>query len=127
MMSESNAFDSLKLSSAVPYDHYKADVKNPPSTIIGDKHIATSPIYQEKYKHKIQEIINPDTLSKTTAYDSEVSPFSKEISSYIILPKIPGALSLSSNHPICLCIMASINLNLTFAVKFSAPMPKHRP
>ena len=83
MMSESNAFDSLKLSSAVPYDHYKADVKNPPSTIIGDKHIATSPIYQEKYKHKIQEIINPDTLSKTTAYDSEVSPFSKEISSYI--------------------------------------------
>ena len=57
MMSESNAFDSLKLSSAVPYDHYKADVKNPPSTIIGDKHIATSPIYHEKYKHKMQEII----------------------------------------------------------------------
>ena len=127
MISDSSAFDSLKLSSAVPYDHYKADVKNPPSTIIGDKHIATSPIYHEKYKHKMQETINPEILSKTTAYDSDVSPLSNEISSYIILPKIPGALSLSSNHPICLCMIASSNLNLTFAIKFSAPMPKQRP
>lgn len=50
-------------------------------TIKGDKHIAINPIYQEKYKHIAQETSKPATLSKTTAYDSEVSPFNNCISS----------------------------------------------
>ena len=77
-------------------------MKKPPNTIRGDNTIAINPTCHEKYRHITLDTISPIRDSNATPYTSDVNPFSNDISSCIILPNIPGALFLSSNHPICL-------------------------
>jgi hypothetical protein len=52
---------------------------------------------------------------------SVVSPFNYSISSEIIFVKIPGALSLESNHPTCLLRILLKSLVLNVLVIFSPP------
>jgi hypothetical protein len=76
-----------------------------------DNTIAISPTCQEKYKHIQHEIIKPKIDSIATPNVSDVKPLRFYISYNIVFTKIPGALLLSSNHPISLCIIASKSYN----------------
>ena len=87
-------------------------MKKPPKTIRGDNTIAINPTCHEKYIHIELATINPIRDSNPIAYVSEVKPLRSDMSSWITFPKIPGALFLSSNHPICLYRIASKSSNL---------------
>ena len=68
-------------------------------------------------------MISPIIDSSATAQVSEVSPLSSVISSCMIFPRIPGALSLSSNHPMCLQRICSKSISLKVLDRFSAQQP----
>lgn len=78
----------------------------------GDVRVTTMPSCQEKIKQIMHEKKRPRAASTAIPRLSVVSPFTAAISSVKILVRIPGALFLLSNHPICLDRYASKSLTL---------------
>ena len=90
----------------------------------GETAVTTSASYHEKIKHMPAETINPSAASTMIPAASVVSPLIAVISPWITFDKTPGALSLSSNHPMSFIKIASNNLTLSLKVKFSPPKLK---
>ena len=68
----------------------------------GDVRVTTIPNYQAKIKQITHEKKSPSAASTAIPRLSVVSPLTAEISSVKILVRMPGALFLLSNQPICL-------------------------
>ena len=69
-------------------------------------------------------MVSPKAASIITPIASVVNPLTAVMSSVIIFVRIPGALSLLSNHPMCFLKMASKSLILSPRVRLSPPIPK---
>ena len=67
--------------------------------------------------------ISPNIDSQITAIPSVLAPFSDYTSLANTDVKIPGALSLSSNHPMCFFISDEYRVLLIFRVIFSPIIP----
>jgi len=71
-------------------------------TMNGEVSVTTMPNYQAKMKQITHEKKSPNAASTAIPRLSVVSPLTAEISSVKILVRMPGALFLLSNQPICL-------------------------
>ena len=73
----------------------------PPITINGEVTVTIIPSCQLKMKQIKHEKKRPKAASTAIPSDSVVKPLTAAISSVSIFVRIPGALFLLSNHPIC--------------------------
>lgn len=89
----------------------------------GDVRVTTKPSCHENIMQIMHEKNRPNAASTAIASDSVVRPLTAEISSVMMLVRIPGARFLLSNHPIYLCKKASKSLTLSVKVRFSPPRP----
>ena len=76
---------------------------SPPSTMNGLVAETTNPSCHEKMKQIKHEKNRPRAASVAIPRLSVVKPFTALMSSVKIFVKIPGALFLLSNQPMCLC------------------------
>ena len=91
----------------------------------GEISVITIASCQEKIKQIRQEMKMPRKASTIIPIASVVKPLTELISSVMIFVRMPGALSLLSNHPTCFLRMDSKSLILNLKVKLSPPNPKH--
>lgn len=86
--------------------------------------VTTNASLQAKIKQIRHEKNKPSAASTAMPRLSVVRPFTELMSSVIMFVRMPGALFLLSNQPMCLCNNASNNRTLNLNVRFSPPLPK---